>query len=362
MPSFTQKSILAAVAGAIGVAAHGHVESINIGGAVYDNYNPNSAPYQASPPTVIGWSTTVTDNGFVAPDAYGTGDIICHRGAKNAKGHAKIAAGEQIYLKWDTWPESHKGPVIDYLASCGASGCETVDKETLKFFKIGEAGLISSSGNPGTYGDDELIANDNGWLLEIPASIKPGHYVLRHEIIALHSGGQENGAQNYPQCFNLEITGSGTEQPEGVLGTELYKPDDEGILFNIYGSPSTYPIPGPAAIKGAKKLTQTAPAAKSTGKVLTGSSSGSDSSEEPAAPAPSATEPEAEAPVSAQPSATAPAEAPAAPAPVESEAPSAAEPTKTAPVKTGCKAKRSNKIRRHVRDVKARNVAPMKQY
>ncbi|KAM0558023.1 hypothetical protein ACHAPJ_005190 [Fusarium lateritium] len=383
MPSFTSKTILAALAGALGVAAHGHVESINIAGTVYENFDPFTAPYQSDPPTVIGWSTTATDNGFVAPDAYGTGDIVCHRGAKNAKGHAKVAAGSQIYLKWDTWPESHKGPVLDYLASCGASGCESVDKETLKFFKIDEAGLTSATGNPGTYAADELVKNGNGWLLEIPTSIKPGFYVLRHEIIALHSAGQENGAQNYPQCFNLEITGSGTEQPEGTLATELYKADDEGILFNIYGQPTTYPIPGPAVIKGAKKVTQAKLAEKSKGTATTGSgsSSGSDSESAPAASAPAATS----APAAAEPTKTTPAatsaaapaqesapadeSAPAAAAPTETEAPSAAQPTQATPTKApsssngaGCKSKRSKKVRRHVRDVKARNVAPMKQY
>jgi len=186
MPSFTSKTLLAAVAGAMGVAAHGHVSSINVAGTVYDGYDASSAPYDQTPKTLIAWSTTATDNGYVAPDAFSSADIICHRGAKNAKGHAKVKAGDQIYIKWTNWPESHKGPVIDMLASCGSAGCESVDKETLKFFKIDEAGLVKS-GNPGTYASDELIANDNGWLIEIPENIKPGSYVLRHEYIALHA-------------------------------------------------------------------------------------------------------------------------------------------------------------------------------
>ncbi|EXM12856.1 endoglucanase [Fusarium oxysporum f. sp. vasinfectum 25433] len=115
------------------------------------------------------------------------------------------------------------------LASCGSAGCETIDKETLKFFKIDEVSLVNA-GNPGTYGSDELIANDNGWLVQIPENIKAGTYVLRYEIIALHGGFQENNAQNYPQCFNLEIEGSDTKQPEGILRTELYKPDNKGIV------------------------------------------------------------------------------------------------------------------------------------
>ncbi|KAF5595685.1 endoglucanase [Fusarium pseudocircinatum] len=360
MPSFTSKTLLAAVAGAMGVAAHGHVSSINVAGAVYDGYDASSAPYDQNPKTLIAWSTTASDNGFVAPDAFGTGDIICHRDAKNAKGHAKVKAGDQIYIKWDTWPESHKGPVIDMLASCGSAGCESVDKETLKFFKIDEAGLVKS-GNPGTYASDELIANDNGWLIEIPENIKPGSYVLRHEIIALHAAGQENGAQNYPQCFNLEISGSGSELPEGTLGTELYKSTEKGIVFDLYNSPTSYPIPGPAMTIKSPKVTQGKLAEKSKGTPTTGSGSGSDSgsgSGSAAPETPAQTEAPAAGTSAAAPVATsAAAEEPSAPVetspaaqepatPVQTEAPAA-----TKPAKTGCKAKRGMKARRHARDL-----------
>ncbi|KAF4447169.1 putative endoglucanase IV precursor [Fusarium austroafricanum] len=345
MPSFTQKTLLAALAGAMGVAAHGHVKSINVAGAVYDGFDASSAPYDATPKTLIAWSTTASDNGFVGPEAYGSGDIICHRGAKSAKAHAKVKAGEQIYIQWDTWPKSHAGPVIDMLASCGSKGCESVDKESLKFFKIAEAGMIKA-GNPATYASDELIANNNGWLVEIPENIKPGSYVLRHEIIALHAGGQENGAQNYPQCFNLEISGSGTELPEGTLGTALYKANDKGIKFDLYNNPTSYPIPGPALMKGAKKVTQGKLAEKSKGTPTTGSGSGSGSGAGSAAPEPAKTE----APAAGT-SAAAPAPVKTSPAagetatPVQTEAPAAPKPTKA---KTGCKAK---KARRHARDM-----------
>jgi cellulase len=143
-----------------------------------------------------------------------------------------VAAGDKINLQWTAWPDTHHGPVIDYLASCGDS-CETVDKTTLKFFKIDGVGLVDDTTVPGTWGDDQLIANNNSWLVEIPPTLAPGNYVLRHEIIALHSAGTEDGAQNYPQCFNLQVAGSGSDQPSGVLGTELYSPTDAGIIVNI---------------------------------------------------------------------------------------------------------------------------------
>ncbi|KAG7286203.1 glycoside hydrolase 61 [Staphylotrichum longicolle] len=345
--SFSSKTLLSALAGAVTVAAHGHVTNIVINGLSYQNYDPFSFPYQQNPPTVVGWTASNTDNGFVAPDAFASPDIICHKSATNAGGHAVVAAGDKIFIQWDTWPESHHGPVIDYLANCGSAGCEKVDKTTLKFFKIDEVGLVDGSKAPGVWGSDQLIANGNAWMVQIPADIAPGNYVLRHEIIALHSGNQPNGAQNYPQCFNLQITGSGTSNPDGVLGTALYKPDDAGILANIYNAPFTYSIPGPALISGAASIAQAKSAITASATAVTGSAT--------AAPAPAATTTTTAAPAAAttttaasvdagatvivSPGATATTAAPAA----------GATSTASAPRPTRCAGR--DKKRRHARDL-----------
>ncbi|KAM7199419.1 Glycosyl hydrolase family 61 domain containing protein [Rhypophila sp. PSN 637] len=274
MHSITSKTLLAAVAGAASVAAHGHVTNIVINGVSYQNYDPFSHPYQQNPPTVVGFGTQATDNGFVEPAAFNSRDIICHRGSTNAGGHAVVAAGDNVFLQWDTWPESHHGPVIEYLAACGASGCEKADITSLDFFKISEAGLIDGSSAPGRWASDELISNGNGWMVKIPSNIKPGFYLLRHEIIALHSGNQPNGAQNYPQCINLEITGSGTATPSGVKGTALYTPNDAGILFNIYQPMSSYPVPGPVVISGGGSVPQSRSAIARSASAVVGTGGG----------------------------------------------------------------------------------------
>lgn len=96
-----------------------------------------------------------------------------------------------------------------------------------------------------------LIADASTWLVQIPASLAPGNYVLRTEIIALHSAGSVDGAQNYPQCFNLAVTGGGTlAPPSGTLGTALYSETDPGILYNLYTDVESYTIPGPALYSG----------------------------------------------------------------------------------------------------------------
>jgi hypothetical protein len=93
------------------------------------------------------------------------------------------------------------------------------------------------------------MRNGNTWKVTIPSDIAPGNYVLRHEIIALHGAGSPNGAQLYPQCINFEVSGGGSARPSGTVGTSLYRANDPGILFNIYGNPTSYPIPGPRLYK-----------------------------------------------------------------------------------------------------------------
>jgi lytic cellulose monooxygenase (C1-hydroxylating) len=150
--------------------------------------------------------------------------------------------------------------MIDYLANCNGP-CETVDKTTLKWFKIDALGLINPTGmTDGYWASDVMIANNNSWTVQIPSTIAQGNYVVRHETIALHAASSANGAQNYPFCFNLAITSSGSDNPAGVLGTALYKETDPGIIYDIYQNTlATYTIPGPALYSSAVSLTQTLP-------------------------------------------------------------------------------------------------------
>lgn len=67
-----------------------------------------------------------------------------------------------------------------------------------------------------------MIANNNTYSITVPSTLASGNYVFRHEIIAMHGAGSEGGAQNYPFCMNIAITGGGSDSPSGTLGTALY--------------------------------------------------------------------------------------------------------------------------------------------
>ncbi|KAF4472254.1 glycoside hydrolase family 61 [Fusarium albosuccineum] len=218
--------------------AHGHVKQITAAGKTYTGGLPHSAPADA-----VGWAAGNQDNGFVEPNSFSSADIICHKSATPVSNSVAVAAGETITLTWDTWPESHHGPVIDYLAPVSGEFA-SINKESLRWTKIAEKGLISGS-NPGSWAADQLISNGFSWTFTVPRNLKAGNYVLRHEIIALHSAGQTNGAQAYPQCINLKVSGSGSGALSGGDFKTFYTPEDPGILFSLYQAFTSYEIPGP---------------------------------------------------------------------------------------------------------------------
>ncbi|KAI2466354.1 lytic polysaccharide monooxygenase [Annulohypoxylon bovei var. microspora] len=254
MSSRLASTLLAVLASVVSVSAHGHVTTVIIDGKSYTGFDPTSAPYGPRPASIT-WSNGATDNGFVLSSALQDPDIICHLDATNAALSAPVAAGGNVLIQWNQWPDSHKGPVIDYLADCSGN-CSSVDKTALKWFKIAEKGQLelgAGSGTTGRWADDLIIEDDLTWNVTIPSSLKAGNYVLRHELIALHEGGTEGKTQMYPQCINLEVSGTGTQSPDGVVGTALYTSTDPGILHNIYNdeklsSVSDYEIPGPALV------------------------------------------------------------------------------------------------------------------
>ncbi|KAH6847729.1 glycoside hydrolase family 61 protein [Chaetomium sp. MPI-CAGE-AT-0009] len=244
-------SLSAALVGALAttVLGHGMVTSFNTDGKtnqgfILDYYyaKVNGQPV----PDIAAWYAENLDSGFVAPNEYQTAHINCHKNATPGTLTATVAAGGTVDFNWPaTWPHPY-GPILTYIAKCSGD-CTKADKSTLKWVKIEEAGIDYATQK---WASQTLVDQGGVWSTTVPKSIAPGNYVFRHEIIALHGAGSLNGAQNYPQCFNIQITGSGTANPEGVLGTELYKNTDPGIHFNPYTTITDYKIPGPALFSG----------------------------------------------------------------------------------------------------------------
>ncbi|TLD10527.1 hypothetical protein PgNI_06497 [Pyricularia grisea] len=250
MPSFTLKTFATALVGAASVSAHGHVTMVTVNGKNFTGFNPFMGGINANTltATTVGWGTTLSNNGFVPAGSLGTSDIACGNNSQAAPGSVTLAAGDTMTLQWDQWDfTSHKGPIINYLANCGDAGCAKAEAGSLEFFKISQDGLNNGVWATDTFHNNGLKAN-----VTIDRNIAPGNYALRHEIIALHAAENVGGAQFYPQCINLIVTGGGSEKPASTTkAAALYKETDAGIHVDIYNGLKVYPFPGPAIAIGA---------------------------------------------------------------------------------------------------------------
>jgi cellulase len=108
----------------------------------------------------------------------------------------------------------------------------------------------------GKWAVDKLLAGSytgkkGQHTMKMPA-LAPGEYLLRPEILALHEGNKQGGAQFYMECVHVTVGGSGSlALPAGVSFPGAYKATDPGVLFNIYGSFTSYPGVGPKLWNGA---------------------------------------------------------------------------------------------------------------
>ncbi|OHW99692.1 cellulose-growth-specific protein [Colletotrichum incanum] len=243
------KSTIASLLGSAAlVAAHGIVDNGLIGGENYTFYQPYQDPYMNPAPDRI--SRPIQGNGPVEDvtsidlqcGGYTAGGV---EGSKPAKLVAKAAAGEEVTLNWTLWPESHIGPTLTYMAKCPNDDCTTWQPGTdAVWFKIQEEGREGTTNN---WGATPLMkAGNSGVKYTIPECIAPGQYLVRHEIIALHAAYSYPGAQFYPGCHQIEVTGSGSTSPSDLVAFPgAYKGTDAGITFDAYKA-QEYTIPGPA--------------------------------------------------------------------------------------------------------------------
>ncbi|KAF2673860.1 hypothetical protein BT63DRAFT_476317 [Microthyrium microscopicum] len=243
-----------AVVGATLVAGHGYVKSIDIDGTTYPGYMPMvDKIFEPSGLKRVVWGAPEQNTFGVGPVVdVASPDLACRAGAVPGALTAQARAGSKLVFQWSDWFRSHKGPILTYMARFDSPK----KPQDLEFFKIDQSGYDQQTH---TWATDLLIKQNNTWSLTIPSDIKPGKYVVRHELIALQfasagnplgAGTTTTGAQLYPICVNVEVTGTGTTTPAGVRFPGAYSPKDPGILYDLYYGANTYPLPGPSVYQG----------------------------------------------------------------------------------------------------------------
>ncbi|KAK4241316.1 hypothetical protein C8A03DRAFT_41260 [Achaetomium macrosporum] len=193
-------------------------------------------------------------------------NMICGQSGSRSNTVINVKAGDRIGTWWqhviggaqfsgdpdNPIAKSHKGPVMAYLAK--VDNAATASQTGLKWFKIWQDGFDTGSKK---WGVDNLI-NNNGWVyFNLPQCIAPGQYLLRVEVLALHSAGKQGQAQFYQSCAQINVSGSGSFTPSQTVSIPgVYSANDPSILINIYGAQGqpdnggkAYNPPGPAPIK-----------------------------------------------------------------------------------------------------------------
>jgi cellulase len=175
-----------------------------------------------------------------------------------------VKAGDRIGAWWghviggEQWPNdpdhpiarSHKGPISTYMAK--VDNAASASPNGLKWFKIHEDGFNPSTGQ---WGVDNMIAK-GGWShANIPQCLAPGQYLLRQELLALHSAYGNMGAQFYQSCAQLNVASGGSHVPAQTVSIPgAYQQNDPGVLIQIWvnGVPDNgrkpYTVPGPRPV------------------------------------------------------------------------------------------------------------------
>ncbi|PVG02075.1 hypothetical protein CPB86DRAFT_698216 [Serendipita vermifera] len=244
---FTRYVLLALATCAPLVAAHGSIAGVFIDGVYWPGPNPNgdSGEYAIRAINDIN-PVKGTDNP----------DMNCGHNAQKAALVAPANPGSEMAFTWkngEGGPWVHNtGAVMTYMASCGSAGCANFDSANAQFFKIGELGRKPEGG----YYMADLTGEANRTLsVTLPKNLPGGEYLVRHELIAMQLGMSPGGAEFYPACVQIKLSGPEVSSAELPSGNDVvtfpggYSDTDPGILDpHVYDPGFPYTFPGPKLI------------------------------------------------------------------------------------------------------------------
>ena len=222
--------IASAVALPSTVSSHGYLKYVDRKGVAYCAWQPFSDPFPV--PMPYRYDRHFADNGpvydFTGPN------ITCNNGPNDPTGVGivPVNAGDVVKLVWDQWASSHSGPVMTYMAKCTPDCAHFKGNTGTPWFKIDQFSYDPTKTPP--WGSDYLASQGAWWEVTIPPTLATGEYILRHEILGLHVAYAVNGAQFYPSCVHLKVTGTGSDAPSGVGLPGAYDPNDtSGVCLHL---------------------------------------------------------------------------------------------------------------------------------
>ncbi|KAF2751570.1 lytic polysaccharide monooxygenase [Sporormia fimetaria CBS 119925] len=236
------------------VYAHGGALNYTVGDTWYAGYDPFGPSNQDTAPYIVQRKWITNEPIFETTNA----SLACNFPGNPASASIPITAGSNITAIYYSWVHT-VGPMIAWMTSCNGacSTFDTTNATNASWFKIGEKGLQGGNILEGNWFQKTFSRWDGTpslWTETIPESLKPGEYLIRHEIISLHSA---NRPQFYPECAHLRVEGDGERYPDEkhlVKIPGVWSMDQPEINIDVY-DPDTamkteYKIPGPPVWSG----------------------------------------------------------------------------------------------------------------
>ncbi|KAG8926850.1 hypothetical protein FRC02_008624 [Tulasnella sp. 418] len=219
------------------VSAHGYVKAITIDETDYKGPLPNEGGEDS---IIRGISTS-----FPVKDEEGN-DIICGPNAQKAALSGAAKPGSKLTYDWaggdnGKWPHN-TGPMLTYITPCNGD-CSDFDPSDAKWTKIEEVGRKENSN---LWVQNDLFEGGT-YTFNLPNELPNGNYLIRHEIIGLHIAGEKGGAEFYPSCAQITVSGGqdgSLPSDETVRFPGAYTPTDPGILVNAFDASKPYQFPG----------------------------------------------------------------------------------------------------------------------
>jgi len=165
-------SILAFTAQAFG---HGYVYRVTADNTVYPGWDVAIDPWMNPPPARIAYG-----GGIVGPIMdIKSPNMACNMGRSPVPAAvAEVRAGSDVTFHWSHWLHSHKGPITAWMAPYDGD-VHNISVNELEFFKFAEDTVDEA----GVWANVRMMDKKNGtWTATIPADIRPGNYIVRHEV------------------------------------------------------------------------------------------------------------------------------------------------------------------------------------
>ncbi|KAI4684965.1 uncharacterized protein J4E88_004408 [Alternaria novae-zelandiae] len=206
------------------VSAHGGALNYTVGDTWYPGYDPYGDQAMQDAAVWMPQRKWISNNPIFETT---NTSLSCNTPGTPARAYIPIRTGENITAVYSYWVHT-VGPMIAWMAYCdnAENDCTTFASETADWFKIGEKGLLEGSIETGEWFQKAFSMWDGSpslWSEMVPVGLRAGRYLVRHEIISLHSA---NKPQFYPECAHLEVT---NDKEGGSIPSEEYMVKIPGV-------------------------------------------------------------------------------------------------------------------------------------